>query len=71
MAALQGIPGLEEVNDLGNLQEVRFSGDPQVLLHQLASRTQVALFEIAQPSLHDIFVRIAAPEREVDLHVMA
>jgi ABC-2 type transport system ATP-binding protein len=70
-AALEGIPHLDEVNDLGNIQEIRYSGDPQALLHALVERTSVHLFEIAQPSLHDIFVRIAAPDREVDIHVMA
>jgi ABC-type uncharacterized transport system ATPase subunit len=31
------------------------------------SRTRVRRFEIAKPSLHDIFVRIAGPEaREVN-----
>jgi ABC-2 type transport system ATP-binding protein len=70
-AALEGIAGIEEVNDLGNIQEIRHSGDPQALLHTLVERTSVQLFEIAQPSLHDIFVRIAAPDREVSIHAMA
>ncbi len=70
-AALKGIPGVAEVNDLGNFQEVRFSGDPQVLLQTLIDRTAIQHFEIAHPSLHDIFVRIAAPDREVTLHAMA
>jgi ABC-2 type transport system ATP-binding protein len=61
-AALEGLDGVLEVNDLGNLQEVRWQGDPQDLLRALASRTEVRHFEIARPSLHDIFVRIAAPE---------
>jgi ABC-2 type transport system ATP-binding protein len=61
---LAGLEGVQEVNDLGNLQEVRYAGDPQRLLRALAERTEVQLFEIARPSLHDIFVRIAAPEPE-------
>jgi ABC-2 type transport system ATP-binding protein len=44
------------------MQEVRLNGgDPQRLLSQLAARTRVQYFEIARPSLHDIFVRIARP----------
>ncbi len=69
--ALAGLAGVKEVNDLGNTQEVRFSGDPQALLRSLMDRTTVQLFEIAHPTLHDIFVRIAAPGREVTTHAMA
>ncbi len=60
-AALTGLPGVESVNDYGQLQEVRLSGDPQAFLKQLAARTAVHHFEITRPSLHDIFVRIARP----------
>ena len=59
-AALSDLPGVDVVNDYGQLQEVRLSGDPQRLLQQLAAKTGVQHFEIARPSLHDIFVRIAA-----------
>jgi ABC-2 type transport system ATP-binding protein len=55
-------PTVERVMDHGQYQEVRLSGDPQELLASLAGRTSVSLFEIARPSLHDIFVRIAGPE---------
>jgi ABC-2 type transport system ATP-binding protein len=62
-AALSGLPGVESVNDYGQLQEVRLAGDPQAFLQQLAARTAVYHFEVTRPSLHDIFVRIAgAPE---------
>ena len=35
-AALAGIPGVQSVNDYGQLQEVRLPGDPQQFLQQLA-----------------------------------
>lgn len=60
-AALAGLSGVESVNDYGQLQEVRVTGDPQRFLQQLASRTSIYHYEVARPSLHDIFVRIARP----------
>jgi ABC-2 type transport system ATP-binding protein len=61
-AALDGLAGIDEINDQGNFQEIAWRGDPQTLLAALINRTRVTLFEVARPSLHDIFVRIAAPE---------
>jgi ABC-2 type transport system ATP-binding protein len=61
--SLAGLSGVETINDLGNLQEVRYAGEPQELLLALVERTTVYHFEVARPSLHDIFVRIAAPDR--------
>ncbi len=59
--ALRTLPGVLSVNDHGQLQEVRFSGDPQSLLALLVARHRVEHFEVTRPSLHDIFVRIARP----------
>jgi ABC-2 type transport system ATP-binding protein len=61
-AALGGFDEIVSINDHGNLQEVRVNGDPQSFLQRLVSRTAVRHFEIARPSLHDIFVRIARPD---------
>jgi ABC-2 type transport system ATP-binding protein len=66
-AACQGLSCVQSVNDYGQLQEVRVSGNPQQFLQQLAARTDVHHFEVTRPSLHDIFVRIARPaEREME-----
>jgi ABC-2 type transport system ATP-binding protein len=67
MEALDGLEGIEEINDQGNAQEVRWRGDPQTLLEALMSRTRISHFEVARPSLHDIFVRIAAPENKPEV----
>lgn len=62
-AALQGLEGIQIVRDHGQLQELRCSTDPQELLRRLSARGKVQLFEVAKPSLHDIFVNIAAPDK--------
>ena len=60
-AALAGMPGVESVNDFGQMQEVRLTGDPQVFLARLVACAAVHHFEVTRPSLQDIFVRIAKP----------
>jgi ABC-2 type transport system ATP-binding protein len=60
-ADLAGIPGVESLNDHGNYQDVRITGDTQAFLQALVQRTRVQQFEITTPSLHDIFIRIAKP----------
>jgi ABC-2 type transport system ATP-binding protein len=62
--ALAGLATVESVNDYGQLQEVRVTGDPQQFLRELTARTDVYHFEVTRPSLHDIFVRIARPPEE-------
>ena len=64
MAALKGLGGVEAVNNYGRIQELRMAKgcDSQALLAAIMSRTRVWSFEVAKPSLHDIFVRIAGPE---------
>ena len=65
-AVLDGIEGIEKVNDYGQFQELRLAdkADPQAILQTLAARSRVELFEIARPSLHDVFLRIAGPGSE-------
>jgi ABC-2 type transport system ATP-binding protein len=60
-AVLAGLPGVESVNDLGRMQEVRLNGDARRFITALVSRSPVQYVEIVRPSLHDIFVRIAKP----------
>ena len=65
-ASLQDLPGVERIRDHGQQQELRLAsgGDSQAVLAAIMSRTRVRCFELARPSLHDIFVRIAGPEAE-------
>ncbi len=65
-SALGELPGIERINDLGQVQELRMGRgcDPQQVLHTLASRARIVSFSVVQPSLHDIFVRIAGPQPE-------
>jgi ABC-2 type transport system ATP-binding protein len=69
-AGLDGLPGIAKINDFGHFQELRMTdgADPQVILKRLAAEARVEHFEIAKPTLHDIFVRIARPEQEEANH---
>jgi ABC-2 type transport system ATP-binding protein len=60
-SVLAGMPEIEAMNDYGQLQEVRVTGDPQAFLSHVAARTAIYQFEVTRPSLQDIFVRIANP----------
>jgi ABC-2 type transport system ATP-binding protein len=61
---LTGHPCVERVVDMGHYQEVRLAGDHHELLEYLVSVTRLRHFELAAPSLHEIFVRIAGSEAE-------
>ncbi|MBC8402165.1 MAG: ATP-binding cassette domain-containing protein [Candidatus Marinimicrobia bacterium] len=62
--ALGDLPGVEKINDFGRLQELRMEAgtDSQEILAAIMKRTRIEKFEIIQPSLHDIFIRIAGSE---------
>lgn len=64
--ALKELEGIENVNDFGKQQEIRLKEgiDAQKLLAVLLKKTSISKFEITKPSLNDIFIRIAAPERK-------
>src|SRR5437899_1187961 len=62
-AVLDDLPGVLKMSDFGRWQELRLerNADTQVLLAALMARGTIRHFELSRPSLHDIFVRIAAP----------
>jgi ABC-2 type transport system ATP-binding protein len=64
--ALQDIPGIEKINDFGQVQEIRIGEDvdSQEILRTVMQRTKIYKFEITKPSLNDIFIRIARPDTE-------
>jgi ABC-2 type transport system ATP-binding protein len=68
--ALEGLAGIEKINDYGQVQEVRLGPqmDSQAILANVMERSRVLRFEVTRPSLNDIFIRIAAPERKEDIY---
>lgn len=58
---LDGLPGVAQVIDQGNYQELRTvpGADRQGVLAELMRRGRVEQFEVTHPSLNDIFLRIA------------
>ena len=65
---LEGMPGIGKINDFGQTQEIKMAtgADTQEILSSILARTRVMKFEVASPSLNDIFIRIARPEKEED-----
>jgi ABC-2 type transport system ATP-binding protein len=63
-SALADLPGVIHVNDQRHYKELRLArdADPRAILQELLKRTTVEHFELARPSLHDVFVRIAGPQ---------
>ena len=64
LSLLKSLEGVEKVMDFGNLQEIRIQQgyDHQKIISEIMSRTRVYSFELAKPTLYDIFLRIAGPE---------
>lgn len=60
-----GFPGISGLQQNGSFLEFQLdrADRQQALLEYLVSRGGLKHFELQRPSLHDIFVRIAAPER--------
>jgi ABC-2 type transport system ATP-binding protein len=69
--SLADLPGVAKVVDFGRLQDLRLKPgtEPHELLAALMQRGQVRHFEVAHPSLHDIFIRIAGVTTENGNHV--
>lgn len=67
---LENIKGIEKVNNFGKMQEIRLSpkADSQNILLEIMKNAKLAKFEITRPSLNDIFIRIASPERKEVSH---
>jgi ABC-2 type transport system ATP-binding protein len=63
-AALDDLPGVVKVTDLGRFQELRLGpqADTQAILSCLMQRGRLQHFEVSRPTLHDIFIRIARPD---------
>ena len=70
---MQQLPGVEQIRDLGQVQELRLTrgADPQEVLRALVAQAQVTSFSLMKPSLHDIFMRIAGPAAEEANHANA
>ncbi len=64
-SSMQDILGIDKINDFGQLQEIKINGerDTQEIIRDIMSKTRVNQFEVARPSLQDIFIRIARPEK--------
>jgi ABC-2 type transport system ATP-binding protein len=68
VSSLEGIKGVERVNDFGQIQELKMeqNADSQEVLKAILAKTKVFKFELTSPSLNDIFIRIARPEKNED-----
>jgi ABC-2 type transport system ATP-binding protein len=63
MATVRNLDGVNQIRDLGQVQELqlRRGTDPQDVLRALMAQARVTSFSLMKPSLHDIFIRIAEP----------
>jgi len=55
---LRDLPEVESINDYGNelFLQLKEGADPKKILLEAGSRLNIQKFEIAEPSIHDIFV---------------
>lgn len=68
--SLNNLEGVDKITDFGKLQELRIRPETnhQKILSEIMSRTQIYSFELAKPTLYDIFLRIAGPEAKEEAH---
>jgi len=66
---VRALPMVQTVTPDGRRLDVRLrdNADPQELLRVLVERSRVRVFEIKQPSLHEIFVRLVGGDHAKDL----
>jgi ABC-2 type transport system ATP-binding protein len=59
---IAGLAGVESVKDYGNELFIRLQEgtDPGSILSEAANRLEVLKFEVAEPSIHDIFIEQVA-----------
>lgn len=65
ISAMKDIPGIEKISDFGRVQEIRKTdkADTQEILARIMKVARVNRFEVTKPSLNDIFIRIASPDK--------
>ena len=65
---VRALPMVREVKCQGRRLEIRLTdaADPQDLLRLLVARSRLRVFEIKQPSLHEIFVRLVGADHAED-----
>ena len=70
-STLDSLEGVDKITDFGQLQELRIhpGSDHQKILSSIMARTQIYSFELAKPTLYDIFLRIAGPEAKEEADV--
>jgi ABC-2 type transport system ATP-binding protein len=66
---VRSLPLVQAVRPDGRRLDVRLhdNADPQELLRLLIERARVRAFEIKQPSLHEIFIRLVGGSHAEDL----
>ena len=69
-SVLQDLEGVEKVTDFGKLKELRIQPDydHHKIVSAIMAKARVNSFELAKPTLYDIFLRIAGPEAKETPH---
>jgi ABC-2 type transport system ATP-binding protein len=69
-SGLDNLDGVDKISDFGQIQELRIhpEADHQKILSEIMRRTRLYSFELAKPTLYDIFLRIAGPEAKEEAH---